>query len=285
MQMILGPVVSSPQSARWTVWSSRALLVALTLLFSPAAQAQGKKLCIMDADGTQLRTLSHMEGYASEDSPFWSHDGKRVAFDATIDNPQNNHIFVVDASGGEPRDLGLGSEPSWSADDKQLCFFLLAAQSAGEKAGIYVMNADGNARQYVTSGRTRAGRPTADESLTSQSLMEARSVSGIFWTARAGSSSTTKFGSLLSPPAWSPDSKQVAFLAKRERNAPIMLCVVDAQGDAVDSAMLKEDVAELCPVGRRTRGFCLLRAWTNRVSSCTASIRASRRQRRSRKLV
>ena len=33
--------------------------------------------------------------------------GKQVAFDATVGGAQNDHIFVVDAAGGEPRDLGF----------------------------------------------------------------------------------------------------------------------------------------------------------------------------------
>jgi Tol biopolymer transport system component len=201
----------------------------------------------MNADGTQIRTLADMEGYASLDSPFWSHDGKKIAFDATTDNPQNNHVFVVDVSGGEPRDLGLGSEPSWSADDKQLCFFLLGANSAGEKAGIYVMNADGNARQYVTSGTHPRWSPDGGRIAY---LTKPNGGTIRVWDLLDSKSRIVlndKFGSLLSPPAWSPDSKEVAFLAKRERTAPILLCVVDAQGDAVDSTMLKEDVAELSP--------------------------------------
>jgi Tol biopolymer transport system component len=56
-----------------------------------------------------------------------------------------------------------------------------------------------------------------------------------------------KVGVMVSPPVWSPDSREVAFLAQRERTAPIMLCVVDAEGEAANSTTLKEGLAEVYP--------------------------------------
>jgi len=201
----------------------------------------------MNADGTQLRTVADLPGYAWEGSAQWSRDGKWIAFDATMDGRfENDHIFVVSADGGEPRDLGLGSQPSFSADDKQICFFTLGGNPTGEKAGICVMNADGNGRQYVTGGTYARWSPDGGRIayLTKHNGGTIR-----VWDLVEGKSTIIlkdKFGSMVSPLEWSPDSKQVCFLAQRQRNGPTELCVVDAGSEAAASKTLKEDVG---PVG------------------------------------
>jgi Tol biopolymer transport system component len=96
-----------------------AAAIVVSLLFPLSARAQ-KQICIMNIDGSGMRTLVDMAGYDWVGSPYWSRDGKRLVFDAMQGGFQNNHIFLIDAAGGQPHDIGLGSQPSFSADDKQI---------------------------------------------------------------------------------------------------------------------------------------------------------------------
>src|SRR5262252_7376462 len=129
------------------------LVLAALALAASRAQAQSKKLGLMNADGSGVRTLIDMPGYFWQGSPHFSHDGKRIAFDATVNQQfQNDHIFVVDAAGGEPLDLGFGSQPTWSSDDKQVCFFMIDGNPNNEQQGVYIMNADDKSRQFLTRG-------------------------------------------------------------------------------------------------------------------------------------
>ena len=201
----------------------------------------------MNADGTEIRTLVEMPNYAWLGSPNWSHDGKQVAFDATMSGFENDHIFVVNAAGGEPRDIGSGSQPSWSADDKQICFFTLANNPDGEKVGVYVMTAEGKSRQFVTTGTK--GRWSSDGGKIAY-LDRNNNTTTIFVYSILDAESKPILKqrySNLSPPVWSDDGKQICFVGRRGANQPMELCVIDADGNAPPVAKFKENVSQVSP--------------------------------------
>lgn len=106
-------------------------------------------LFVMGADGSELHRILAMPGFTSNGSPDWSHDGSRIAIDATRtilgESWTTSHVFVVNADGSSPKDLGTGAMPSWSPDDKQLTY----SQYAPEQR-VWVMNADGMARRQIS---------------------------------------------------------------------------------------------------------------------------------------
>jgi len=226
---------------------SRLLLVAALLAPRPA-QAQNKKLGIMNADGSHVRTLIDMPGYFWQGSPHFSHDGKRIAFDGTVNELfQNDHIFVIDVAGGEPRDLGLGSQPSWSSDDKQICFFMLDGNSNNELPGVYVMNADGKSRQFLTPGAFPRWSPDGGRIAY---LNDRDGVTSI-WIYSILDSETKPLLSdkvaAVSPPAWSPDSHQIAFLGRRKPEDDRELCLVQTEGDNDLKTLCKDHVSSIAP--------------------------------------
>ena len=134
-----------------------ALAVAATALFFSHDQgkaiAQERKetlrpLFIMNADGSGLRHFVTAPDMLPHGSPDWSPIGDKVAFDAWGENEgtRDARIFVVDADGSAPVDLGFGAMPTWSSDGKQIAF-----HQYGSNRGIWVMNADGTARQQLTT--------------------------------------------------------------------------------------------------------------------------------------
>jgi Tol biopolymer transport system component len=199
------------------------------------------KICVMNADGTGIRTLADLPGHTFHGSPCWSHDGKQIAFDATIGGAQNDHIFIVDAAGGEPHDLGLGSQPSWSGDDKQICFFTLSNNPAGETVGVWLMNADGKSRQYLMPGmRSRWSNDGGKIAYLNYSNGVNISVYSIL-DAETKTLLNERFVN-ISPPAWSEDGKQICFVGLRAGASDYELCVADVEGENKITTKYKENV-------------------------------------------
>jgi Tol biopolymer transport system component len=103
-------------------------------------------LVVMNADGSNPHAIVTMPDYTFVGSPKWSHDGTKIAFDAArkIMGDNTKHVFVVNADGSAPKDLGPGAVPSWSPDDKQLTF---------SRPGIWIVNADGSGHADGTGRR------------------------------------------------------------------------------------------------------------------------------------
>jgi Tol biopolymer transport system component len=124
---------------------------AALLLTAAAAYCQQpafpSKLHVMNADGSGLKQIITLDDYDAQGSPTWTADGAMLAFDAWRHSAGETsgaaHIFVADADGSKPRDLGEGAMPSFSPDGKRICF------TRYEPRGVYLMNADGSERQFV----------------------------------------------------------------------------------------------------------------------------------------
>ena len=88
--------------------------------------AEGEPLLAINGDGSNLRKLVAMPDYTSIGSPDWLRDGTRIAFDAWRssigETYVDGHVFVVNADGGKPIDLGPGAMPSWSPARKCIVF-------------------------------------------------------------------------------------------------------------------------------------------------------------------
>jgi len=112
-------------------------------------------------------------------SPNWSPDGARIAYVGPSMLANGNHIYVVDAGGGEPvrltRTEGFYNRPRWSPDGTRLAF---SAFSDGPPVGneeVFIVNADG-------SGLTNVTRSSAFDA----------------------------------DPSWSPDGARLAFVSDRD---------------------------------------------------------------------
>lgn len=104
---------------------------------------------VMQTDGSNVRRVAHTEDYRAHGSPRWSHDGKRLAFDASGGPGGARKFFVVNVDGSGLQELGDHAMPDWSADDKQLIF---TSYGAGTKAGTWVQNPDGQGRTWIVAG-------------------------------------------------------------------------------------------------------------------------------------
>jgi Tol biopolymer transport system component len=149
-------------------------------------------------------------------SPSWSHDGKRIAFDAAYDSDWNkSHVFVVEFSGpsaGQVVDLGCGLIPSWSPNDEEIAFMLHPGNPNNEREGIWTMKADGSRRRRLTDGAMPAWSPQRNviACVSGWSIprdiflvdVDTRAKTWLFPSGNVGSKSRL---------AWWPDGNHLAF--------------------------------------------------------------------------
>ena len=82
------------------------------------------EIWIASRDGSHAVPLTHFETFAG--SPRWSPDGTMIVLDGSRDDHTDADIYVVPASGGEPKrithDPAADFMPSWSADGQWIYF-------------------------------------------------------------------------------------------------------------------------------------------------------------------
>ncbi|HVX14180.1 MAG TPA: hypothetical protein VHC22_23540 [Pirellulales bacterium] len=138
--------------AMW--WARSLATVAISLMTVGNAWAQaGWAIYTMNADGGDVRNVSQ-NNRGSFGAPGWSHDGKRLTYHGVADGSAftNSHIFVHRLGEVAPDDLGPGSTPSFSPDDQQIAFSIADWSGHKLKRGVWVMNADGKNREWISEG-------------------------------------------------------------------------------------------------------------------------------------
>jgi Tol biopolymer transport system component len=177
---------------------------------------------IMRIDGSGLRRLAQVSGFRKHGSPRWSHDGKRLLFDAS-QGPNNAwKVYIVNADGSGLTPVGEHGMADWSPDDKQIACFSYAGNQG---AGVWIQNVDGNGREFLSAGSTPRFSPNGDRMATtnSKSIQILNLVDG-----EERSLIDEPFGDMAGGFDWSPDGKRIAFVTRR--NNKNELWIVDADG-------------------------------------------------------
>jgi Tol biopolymer transport system component len=143
--------------------------------------------------------------------PTWSPDGRKIAFGY-------DHLYVVSAGGGRPRELGGGGCcPAWGPGGRKIAY----SGSPEAQAEVYVMNPDGRRQEivaYPDEGHSYWGPTWSPQG---QKLAfyadEEPDMAGHVKTSLAmigrfrGKVRYLRSGPYALEPDWSPDGRKIAF--------------------------------------------------------------------------
>ena len=122
----------------------------------------GSAIYMMDlADGdVTLMADEPTPGLTYCGSPAWSHDGRRILFDASP-GPDFSltrlHSIELGAVRPTVADIGAGNCPTWSSADDRIAFL---SNVKGVQGGIWLMKADGSdATRSASTGSPMVARP------------------------------------------------------------------------------------------------------------------------------
>jgi TolB protein len=123
---------------------------------SPPADLGYGRICVMDANGSNVRELAQTPPSGLIDSaPAWSPDGGRIAFGRGVRNQQA--IFVMNTDGSGARQLTpwalRAGQPDWSPDGKRILFYSNRDGPATVSANLYTIGADGADLSQLTHAR------------------------------------------------------------------------------------------------------------------------------------
>lgn len=114
------------------------------------------RICVMNADGSNLRQLPQTPATGANDSaPQWSPDGRRIAFQRILGDTHG--VFVMNADGGHPRRLTAwslrGFQPDWSPDGRRIVFTSNHDGPPSVSANLYTIRGDGTGLRQLTDAR------------------------------------------------------------------------------------------------------------------------------------
>jgi WD40 repeat protein len=186
---------------------------------------QPTAIFVARTDGSGIRRVAQLDGYTRHVAPRWSHDGKRLVFEAT--GPAGvPHAFLVDAAGGAPANLGPGASPVWSPDDKQIA--MTVGDASSSTSSVWVQNLDGRGRERLAAGSSPRWSPDGSRMAIQDgdAMVVLDLVSGEARPLTAALAGTAVAGF-----DWSPDGSLLAVvLAHEGRQALWIVNAADGNG-------------------------------------------------------
>lgn len=189
-------------------------------------------LYVMNDNGRNIRRLT--DNQFSEDSPRWSPDGTKIAFERSLEKDiQKYQLFIMNADGTNQQQLTDNNEgdqngrPAWSPDGQHMAF----KSNRSGRSEIHIMHFQSRKVTQLTGIEEETGSSTSDWSPDGKEIVYGRSVSrggglshkGI-WIMSADGKNQEPF--LLDPPAnapslfrsypcWAPDGQRILFIESR----------------------------------------------------------------------
>jgi Tol biopolymer transport system component len=195
------------------------LLVALASL--DGARLPAAAIFVMKTDGSEVRKVIEVPGFRSHGSPQWSHDGKRLVFDASPSGTGSSKFFVVNVDGTDLKELGEHAMPSWSPDDKQLAYQNYG--SAGARAGTWVQNLDGAGRTWIVDGYSPRWSPDGSQ-IAYTDWRNVKAFDLVENEHRAFHDQP--YDQIQVGFEWSPDGKRIAFVGTRNNQIELVIAGV-----------------------------------------------------------
>lgn len=211
------PVVAAPTggSGGFGAWSASS---GATRVTPRGFSGQVSQIWTVNPDGSSAANIS-MNGFFDE-SPNWSADGTRIAFDRVDFQNETVQVWVMNADGSGQQDLSNSttedSQPAWSPDGTRIAYTRRNPDTGGTE--IWVMNADGSGQHVLVPPAQFGNDELANWSPDGTKIVFDRVVgkgqTQIFVANADGSGTPTDVsndGDFDSDANWSPDGTKIVF--------------------------------------------------------------------------
>ena len=192
-------------------------------------QAGNLDIHLADQREETVIRLTHSD--EDDTAPRWSPDGLRLAF--ISDRDGNSEVYLMETDGSSQTRITsntTGEEMGdWSPDNVWLAFSRSGDDSDDSKEGLWLRNPDGVNLVHLTKGQDSApvwspnGRDIAFVRTDGQNadIYIVSKLKDGTWQESTELTRLTQHESNDLAPAWSPDSKTLAFVSFRDDNAEI----------------------------------------------------------------
>jgi Tol biopolymer transport system component len=214
--------------------ATRSVAVVSSLILAGAAplvaQDAAKPLpgiYIMNPDGANFRLAVKLPGKWNG-TPSISPDGKTLLFDASEAGQfQLGHVYVMptDGTAENVKELGVGSAPCWSADGRQIVFYVHQGNPDSAEPGIWVMNADGNGRRWMSTGRGPRWSPDGKRLLVLDNLEQTGDGLYVMDLQKRDELEVVLDHTypMIAGASWAPDGKRLAYLRHSGRKSELVI--------------------------------------------------------------
>ncbi len=196
-------------------------------------------IALLTPGSSTTRPLTSPPGEARDAGAVFSPDGSKVAFIRGTIAGVVNDLYVVPASGGEPKRLTFDNQPmfgvTWSSDGHDIVF---SSQRGGQDS-LWRVSASGGVPQQVPGAGSAAYSPSVSPKGNMMVYQQKMGKDNI-WRIRLKDEKhaqgvpavvvSAKGGKLR--PDFSPDGKKIAFESDRLGNMEIWACDSDGQNCA-----------------------------------------------------
>lgn len=208
----------------------------------------------MNADGSDVQRLTDAPGRDFE--PHWSPDGSTIVFSSDRDDPENAHLYLMDADGGNQRRLVTGLEDDqvgarWSPDGQYILFHSNPQVDGLPRFDVFRVRSDGSELTNLTN--TRGNNFMADWSPDGQRIVfvSQRNGNSELYVMKADGTEQTRLTESSAEnflPRWSPDGLQILFESNRN-GTTYSLYTIDVPGEASAGPAPEDSAKPLLPPG------------------------------------
>lgn len=207
---------------RWPVWSPDGSQIAFLSHRVGEDQIAATEIWVIRCDGAQPRQITTHSGVDFTSAPSWSPDGTQLVYSGNLPNG-DAALFITHVDGSGTRQVspeGIQAfDPSWSPDG---CSILFAGETEG-RTQIFTIDPDGSNLRQLTESQADSVAPAWSPDGTqiafarTPSLAEATHTVSELLVMEADGGNVRSLATLdrvkLQAPVWSPDGKQIAFVA------------------------------------------------------------------------